>query len=126
MVFLCQNVYRSGDDRQARRSDCLKGGIHFVIYSQIYYSKQDLFQELNKYFREHTFLVGHRISIADMAVYLAVAPIVDGLHVSDKERFVHLSRWFSHIQLTTSLRGNKPPVSFATLQLSAFEVASGH
>lgn len=79
------------------------------------------FQELNVYFKNNTFLVGEIISAADICVFFAVSSIVNGLGASEKERLIHLSRWFNHLQSVLKARTNRSFVDFTTLQLSAFE-----
>lgn len=61
-------------------------------------------QEFNEYLLTRSYLVGYALTIADVAVFLGVSPIVSGLSYTDKEKYQNVSRWFDHIQNVTNFR----------------------
>lgn len=86
-----------------------------------------MFQDLNDHLAQHTYLVGEMTSVADVSVFLAITSVVQALSIAEKERLVHLSRWYDHIQHRLGLRPKTEFVNFSTLRLSAFERLSiGH
>ena len=61
-------------------------------------SMQDLFVHLENRMISRTFLVGHRLSIADIAVWLLLVGVP-----MNYDEFTNLNRWISHIESNTSL-----------------------
>lgn len=81
-----------------------------------------LFQDLNDLLSRTTYLVGDQLSVGDMCVFLAITPIVQAMSLAEKERLMHLSRWFSSVQCQeASLLPASSLVNFSTLRLTAFE-----
>lgn len=81
-------------------------------------------QDLNDHLQTTTFLVGDMISVADYSVFLAIASIVQSLSLNEKERLMHLSRWYNSMQNQSKIQTKKAYVNFSTLRLSAFEHSS--
>lgn len=69
-------------------------------------------QELNNELKNKTFLAGTKYSTADLEMVLALAEFYASQSMQVKEKYIYLSRWFSHIQhLQSSLM--KTSVSFS-------------
>lgn len=84
------------------------------------YTTNQLLKELNEYLSTKSYLVGHEMTIADLAVFFAIESIVKGLTTYDKENYLHLSRWFNHLQQTqkvASQGGPGEPVNFSTIHM---------
>lgn len=91
---------------------CLTKNIPNNMKAGIKTSKEDLLSsltKLNKLFFTKTYLVGERISLADIAIFTALIPLYE--HVFDSEyriQYPNLSRWFLTIlnqpQVTSVLK----------------------
>jgi len=55
-------------------------------------------EKLNQVLVDRVFLVSNRLSLADIAVYAAVAPVMGGLDERSQHRFFALVRWFDYLQ----------------------------
>ncbi|XP_059607997.1 eukaryotic translation elongation factor 1 epsilon-1 [Phlebotomus argentipes] len=78
--------------------------------------QRSVLEELNEYLATRSYFVGNSLSLADVAVFYSIATTVETLQNSDKEHFVHLSRWFDHVQLTDSVRQDMSLVNFSSLR----------
>lgn len=78
-----------------------------------------LLKELNSCFSTKSYLVGQNLSLADIALFYAIQNIIGNLTTYDKENYLHLSRWFNHLQQQERIRCkiSQYPVSFSTLYL---------
>ncbi|XP_063699791.1 elongation factor 1-gamma [Culicoides brevitarsis] len=78
-----------------------------------------LLKELNEYLSTKSYLVGQELTVADIAVFFAIEGIVRNLTTYDKENYVHLSRWFNHLQQQQKIacQGQGSPVNFATIHM---------
>ncbi|XP_047480705.1 alanine--tRNA ligase, cytoplasmic-like isoform X1 [Penaeus chinensis] len=55
-------------------------------------------QKMNTYLRDHTFLVGERLSLADVSVFASLIPAFQhGLDKAARERLPCLTRWFNTV-----------------------------
>ncbi|EDV56824.1 eukaryotic translation elongation factor 1 epsilon-1 [Drosophila erecta] len=81
-----------------------------------YVSKQ-LLADFNKLFASKSYLVGHFITLADLAVYYAIYDLVKSLSPVDKEAYLNLSRWFDHLQNRADVHQGEPLLNFTTIYL---------
>ncbi|KAH8291057.1 hypothetical protein KR054_008089 [Drosophila jambulina] len=79
-------------------------------------SKQ-LLNDFNKLFASKSYLVGHFITLADLAVYYAIYDLVKSLSPVDKEAYLNLSRWFDHLQNRPDIHQGEPLLNFTTIYL---------
>ncbi|XP_064606673.1 eukaryotic translation elongation factor 1 epsilon-1-like isoform X2 [Liolophura sinensis] len=64
-------------------------------------SEKDLhnaLQELNGYLSDRVYLVTSHMTLADLVLYYGLYDTMKGLTFYEKERFIHLSRWFNNIK----------------------------
>ncbi|KAK4319716.1 hypothetical protein Pmani_009373 [Petrolisthes manimaculis] len=78
--LVSQQVKKNGEERDARAS-----------------AMKEL-HKLNDYLCIHTFLVGERVSLADITMFATLIPAFQsGLDVSEREKLACLTRWFNTI-----------------------------
>ncbi|XP_023179499.2 eukaryotic translation elongation factor 1 epsilon-1 [Drosophila hydei] len=81
-----------------------------------YVSKQ-LLADFNKLFISKSYLVGHFITLADLAVYYAIGDLIKSLSPVDKENYLNLSRWFDHLQQRPEIHQGETMLNFTTIYL---------
>ncbi|XP_039759230.1 uncharacterized protein LOC120633166 [Pararge aegeria] len=75
-------------------------------------------QGLNKGLQKNTFLTGNHLTIADVAAYHSIYPMMERLSILEQESLVHVCRWIKHLQSKPKVCVNKPPLTLNTLNLS--------
>lgn len=55
-------------------------------------------QELNQFLADRVYLLGHFVSLADMLLYFTLHETFNELTFCDKEKYIHVSRWFDNMQ----------------------------
>ncbi|XP_055693181.1 eukaryotic translation elongation factor 1 epsilon-1 [Lutzomyia longipalpis] len=75
-----------------------------------------LLEELNAYLATRSYFVGHSLTLADVVVFYSLNQTIASFQNSDKEKFIHLSRWFDHIQQVESVRQGMMLVNFTSLR----------
>ncbi|KAJ8717949.1 hypothetical protein PYW07_005879 [Mythimna separata] len=75
-------------------------------------------KDINKALEKNTYLTGQSLSVADIAAYYVLYPIVKRLSVTELESVMHLSRWTRHIQAQPRVCTSQPPLTLNTLNLS--------
>ncbi|XP_037930356.1 eukaryotic translation elongation factor 1 epsilon-1-like [Teleopsis dalmanni] len=78
---------------------------------------QGLLRDFNKLFLCKSYLVGHFITLADLAVFYAIYDLVKSLSPIDKENYLNLSRWFDHLQQRPEIRQGENLLNFTTIYL---------
>ncbi|XP_001361096.1 eukaryotic translation elongation factor 1 epsilon-1 [Drosophila pseudoobscura] len=78
---------------------------------------KQLLGDLNKLFASKSYLVGHFITLADLAVYYAIYDLVKSLSPVEKEAYLNLSRWFDHLQNRPDVHQGEPLLNFTTIYL---------
>ncbi|KAK7100564.1 eukaryotic translation elongation factor 1 epsilon-1-like [Littorina saxatilis] len=74
-------------------------------------------QELNNYLSDKVYFVTHHPTVADIILYHGLHNIFTKLAFHDKEKYVHLSRWFNNIQQDKRLRQSLQPLTFSRTSL---------
>jgi len=64
-----------------------------------------------------SFLAGERLTAADVLLYHGLHSAVSDMGFQEKERLVHLSRWFRAQQQNSKLRRGKASVAFSRTRL---------
>ncbi|XP_066152538.1 eukaryotic translation elongation factor 1 epsilon-1 [Euwallacea fornicatus] len=77
----------------------------------------EILKELNSILSSKTFLVGHKLTIADIFLYYVLLNIMLSLSSLEKEKFLNVSRWFDNIQEDPTLRPTNVLVDFSTIYL---------
>ncbi|XP_064625322.1 eukaryotic translation elongation factor 1 epsilon-1-like [Lineus longissimus] len=67
-------------------------------------------KELNDYLGDKVYLVGHRLSLADILLYYGMHSIMSNLTFYDKEKYMNLSRWFDQVQHIEGVRPHDLPL----------------
>ncbi|CAH2284299.1 eukaryotic translation elongation factor 1 epsilon-1 [Pelobates cultripes] len=78
-------------------------------------SKEDvrcILKDLNLYLEDKVYLAGNTITLADILIYYGLHPIIADLSIQEKETYINVSRWFSHIQHYPGIRQHLPSLVF--------------
>ncbi|XP_053570704.1 eukaryotic translation elongation factor 1 epsilon-1 [Bombina bombina] len=78
-------------------------------------SKEDIrniLKDLNLYLEDKVYLAGNKITLADVLIYYGLHPTIADLSVQEKEIYINVSRWFSHIQHYPGIRQHLPSLVF--------------
>ncbi|XP_037818278.1 eukaryotic translation elongation factor 1 epsilon-1 [Lucilia sericata] len=78
---------------------------------------QQLLRDFNKMFLKQSYLVGHFLTLADLAVFYAIYDLVKSLSPIEKENYLNLSRWFDHLQQLPEVRQGGDLLNFTTIYL---------
>ncbi|XP_068144115.1 eukaryotic translation elongation factor 1 epsilon-1 [Drosophila tropicalis] len=81
------------------------------------YVAKQLLADFNRLFINKSYLVGHFITLADLAVYYAIYNLVKCLTPVEKEAYLNLSRWFDHLQQRPEVNQGEPLLNFTTIYL---------
>ena len=80
----------------------------------------DVFRKMNVFLEDRTTLAGTKISQADTMMFECLYKSLATLTYAEKEKFIHLSRWFSYLQsLSDVSSGSRPRIPFSKVQLYA-------
>ncbi|XP_071444312.1 eukaryotic translation elongation factor 1 epsilon-1 isoform X2 [Hetaerina americana] len=60
--------------------------------------RRTMFKVLNEALSSRTFLVGNRITVADVMMYQTLHSYLMDMSYGEKEQLMHLGRWFNFIQ----------------------------
>ncbi|KAI0210938.1 Eukaryotic translation elongation factor 1 epsilon-1 [Lamellibrachia satsuma] len=69
-------------------------------------------KELNGYLMDRTYFAGHHLTLADIVLYYGLHRIFSKLTFQEKEKYIHLSRWFNQIQYENNVRQKFSTVYF--------------
>ncbi|XP_044150650.1 eukaryotic translation elongation factor 1 epsilon-1 [Bufo gargarizans] len=78
-------------------------------------SKEDgrtALKDLNSYLEDKVYMAGNKITLADILIYYGLHPIIADLSIQEKESYINVSRWFSHIQHYPGVRQHLPSLVF--------------
>ncbi|XP_072045424.1 eukaryotic translation elongation factor 1 epsilon-1-like [Amphiura filiformis] len=74
-------------------------------------------KELNCYLASRVYFVGDHLTLADLLICYGLHRILSTLTLQEKEKYIHVSRWFDHMQHTPGVRQQQSLVPFAKNQL---------
>ncbi|XP_067002377.1 eukaryotic translation elongation factor 1 epsilon-1 isoform X1 [Anabrus simplex] len=69
-------------------------------------------KELNDVLSTRVYFVGNSPTLADIVLYHVLYPVMMTLSFQEKEQYIHVSRWFNHIQQDSNLRQKNNLVIF--------------
>ncbi|XP_046386286.1 eukaryotic translation elongation factor 1 epsilon-1 [Ischnura elegans] len=70
--------------------------------------RRSMLKTLNEFISSRTFLVGNRMTVADVLMYQVLFSCMVEMNYAEKEQLLHLGRWFNFIQNDEMVRqGNK-------------------
>ncbi|KAM8967909.1 eukaryotic translation elongation factor 1 epsilon-1 [Pelodytes ibericus] len=78
-------------------------------------SKEDvrsILKDLNLYLEDKVYLAGNSVTLADILIYYGLHPVIADLTIQEKETYINVSRWFSHIQHNQGIRQHLPSLVF--------------
>ncbi|XP_066246846.1 eukaryotic translation elongation factor 1 epsilon-1 [Euwallacea similis] len=101
----------------------LEYSIVYAIRANNNQAIHEVLKELNSILSSKSFLVGHRLTIADVFLYYVLLNIMSNLSNFEKEQFLNVSRWFDNIQEDPSLRLKNDLVDFSTIYLATTVLA---
>lgn len=70
-------------------------------------------KELNAFLQHRVYFVGSSLSLADLLLYFGLYATVNQLTFQEKEKHIHLSRWFNNIQRQVNLDEFYPQLPFS-------------
>nr|XP_033810325.1 eukaryotic translation elongation factor 1 epsilon-1 [Geotrypetes seraphini] len=76
-------------------------------------------RELSAYLQDRVYLAGNRLTLADILAYHGLHQLMAALPLHEKERYVNVSRWFSHVQQYPGVRQHLPSIVFLKNRLYA-------
>ncbi|GAB0093075.1 eukaryotic translation elongation factor 1 epsilon-1 [Sergentomyia squamirostris] len=76
-----------------------------------------VYEELNSYLATRSYFVGSCMSLADVVVFYCIAGAMEGMQNTEKEKYIHLCRWYDHLQLMDNLRQGMSLVDFTSLRI---------
>ncbi|XP_075441854.1 eukaryotic translation elongation factor 1 epsilon-1 isoform X2 [Ascaphus truei] len=74
---------------------------------------RNILKDLNSYLEDKVYLAGNMFTLADILIYYGLHPIIADLSVQEKETYINVSRWFSHIQHYPGIRQHLPSLVFS-------------
>lgn len=75
--------------------------------------QQRVLKELNNFLADKTFFVSNHLTLIEKLYYFLLYDVMSNLTFQEKEQYVHLSRWFNHLQQDTKLRQNNKLIMFS-------------
>ncbi|OCU00970.1 hypothetical protein XELAEV_18006749mg [Xenopus laevis] len=78
-------------------------------------SKEDIrnvLKDHNHYLKDKVYVAGNAVTLADILIYYGLHPVIAGLSIQEKETYINVSRWFSHIQNYPGIRQHLPGLVF--------------
>ncbi|KAK2159850.1 hypothetical protein LSH36_145g07010 [Paralvinella palmiformis] len=69
-------------------------------------------KELDTYLSDRVYLVGFYCTIADVVLFLGLYSIISEMSFYDKQKHLHLSRWFDQVQHQPGILQNSKKVYF--------------
>ncbi|XP_068090722.1 eukaryotic translation elongation factor 1 epsilon-1-like [Hyperolius riggenbachi] len=78
-------------------------------------SKEDvktILKDLNCYLEDRVYMAGNKFTLADILIYYGLHPFFVDLSFQEKETYINVSRWFSHIQHNPEVRQHLPSLVF--------------
>lgn len=70
-------------------------------------------QELNSFLHDRVYFVADTLTVADLLLYFGLYPTFNCLTLQEKEKYLHLSRWFNNVQHEAKLDEFFPVVPFS-------------
>eukprot|EP00112_Aurelia_sp_Birch-Aquarium-sp1_P006082 Seg1680.7 transcript_id=Seg1680.7/GoldUCD/mRNA.D3Y31 product="Eukaryotic translation elongation factor 1 epsilon-1" protein_id=Seg1680.7/GoldUCD/D3Y31 len=74
-------------------------------------------EELNDYLVDKAFFIGNNFSLADLIIFQNIHSFMVGQSFAEKEKYIHLSRWFDQVQNIPRTRHKLPLVHFHRTKL---------
>ena len=79
--------------------------------------KYEALKVINQALADRTTLGGTRITEADKMMFGVLYNPYTSLTYAEKENYIHLSRWFAHLQNNKEFIGNRPKINFSRSRL---------
>ncbi|XP_065219230.1 eukaryotic translation elongation factor 1 epsilon-1 [Planococcus citri] len=74
---------------------------------------QSILKEINAVLSDKVYLLSNTMTIADVVLYYMLYPVMSKLSLYDKECYIHLSRWFNHVQQDKRIRQSNSLLLFS-------------
>nr|XP_022318662.1 eukaryotic translation elongation factor 1 epsilon-1-like [Crassostrea virginica] len=72
----------------------------------------NVLKETNEYLSHHVYFVGYQPTLADIILYLGLHRIFEELTFVEKQKYIHVCRWFSNMQSLFADKMSKKHVVF--------------
>ncbi|CAH1114599.1 unnamed protein product [Psylliodes chrysocephalus] len=91
----------------------------YVVHVDSPQNARIVLKELNEILAEKTYLVGFRLTIADILLFYTLKKVMRSLSGLDKENYLNLCRWFDNLQHDALIRPNNEVIDFSSNYLAA-------
>ncbi|XP_076329867.1 aaRS-interacting multifunctional protein 3 [Tachypleus tridentatus] len=91
-----------------------------TVYINELHQKSDIvkvLEDLDSVLQKKMYFVGNRWTLADIILYYCLHRIFVRLTFQEKEKYLHLSRWFNQVQHVPEVRQTLPMVVFSKSRL---------
>ncbi|XP_013789555.1 eukaryotic translation elongation factor 1 epsilon-1-like [Limulus polyphemus] len=91
-----------------------------TVYINQVHQKSDMvrvLEDLDLVLQKKVYFVGNRLTLADISIYYGLHRIFVSLTFQEKEKYLHLSRWFNQVQHVPEVRQTLPVVVFSKSRL---------
>ncbi|XP_049780052.1 eukaryotic translation elongation factor 1 epsilon-1 [Schistocerca cancellata] len=103
--------------KTAEEEACVRQWVEYAVcYINLMDSpgvQQRVLKELNSFLADKTFFVSYHQTLVDKMYYHLLYDVMSSLTFQEKEQYVHLSRWYNHLQQDTKLRQNNKLIMFS-------------
>ncbi|CAG2238940.1 AIMP3 [Mytilus edulis] len=69
-------------------------------------------KDINTYLEDKVYFVGHQLSLADFLLYYGLHNLIRDLTFYEKQKYMHLSRWFDNVQHAENVRQTQTLIPF--------------
>ncbi|XP_060583191.1 eukaryotic translation elongation factor 1 epsilon-1-like [Ruditapes philippinarum] len=76
-----------------------------------------MLMDLDHYLKDKVYFLHHRLSLIDLALFYTLQPTFADLTFYDKQKLMHLSRWYNNVQQSPTIRQSFPAVTFSKVPL---------
>ncbi|XP_036597111.1 eukaryotic translation elongation factor 1 epsilon-1 [Trichosurus vulpecula] len=73
---------------------------------------RSILKDLNSYLEDKVYFAGNNFTVADILLYYGLHRFIVDLTFQEKEKYMNMSRWFSHIQHYPGIRQHLSSVVF--------------
>ncbi|XP_027702003.1 eukaryotic translation elongation factor 1 epsilon-1 isoform X1 [Vombatus ursinus] len=73
---------------------------------------RSILKDLNSYLEDKVYFAGNNFTVADVLLYYGLHRFIVDLTFQEKEKYINMSRWFSHIQHYPGIRQHLSSVVF--------------
>ncbi|XP_044744613.1 eukaryotic translation elongation factor 1 epsilon-1 [Coccinella septempunctata] len=88
--------------------------ISYAVHLNSHQNNQHILNELNGVLKFKTYLIAHKLTIADVALYYILYNVMLNLTPVEKETYLNVSRWFDNLQQNSAIRQSNKLLNFTS------------